>query len=239
MATLFDAAVNPPKLTRQKLELYHLSHDLRDMLNSMLGFAELLLEGIDGPLTANQQVDISAIYTSTQHLQQIINTLMNLSKLEAGRLQLESEPVNLPDVIHHLQTTVLPQQFSAEADITFDVPADLPLITGDRRRLEQMLIYLLDFAVEKSGAAAVQLTTGSEPAVGVRVSSAAFSLSDEHLAELFNLIAYTDAVGRSRLGPGGLTLPLTRRLAEALGGSLQAERNAQNGLTFHLKLPAN
>lgn len=235
MATLFETAANQPKLTRQKLELYHLSHDLRDMLNSMLGFAELLLEGIDGPLTANQQADISAIYTSTQHLQQIINTLMNLSKLEAGRLQLESEPVDLPAVVHHLQTTVLPQRFSAEADISFDIPADLPPLTGDRRRFEQMLTYLLDFAVEKSGAAAVQLSAG-EAVVIVRVSTAAFSLSDEHLAELFNLIVYTDAVGRSRLGPGGLTLPLTGRLAEALGGSLQAERNAQNGLTFHLNL---
>jgi signal transduction histidine kinase len=225
-----------PPLTPQKLELHHLSHNLRDMLNSMLGFSELLLEGLDGPLTDNQRADITAIYTSTQNLQHIINSLMNLNKLEAGRLQLESEPVSLPDIINHLQTTVLPQKFPPNT-LTVTLPADLPTIAGDRCQIEQMLTHLLDFAIEKSGAATIQLVNEAK-SVSIQISTGAFTLSDEHLAELFSLIAYTDAVGRSRLGPGGLTLPLTHKLAEALHGSLRAERTPQNGLTFFLKLPS-
>jgi signal transduction histidine kinase len=225
-----------PPLTPQKLELHHLSHNLRDMLNSMLGFSELLLEGLDGPLTDNQRADITAIYTSTQNLQHIINSLMNLSKLEAGRLQVESEPVSLPDVINHLQTTVLPQKFPPNA-LTVTLPANLPPIASDRRRVEQMLTHLLDFAIEKSGGATMQLVNETQ-SVTIQISTGAFALSDEHLAELFSLIVYTDAVGRSRLGPGGLNLPLTYRLAEALHGSLRAERTPKNGLTFFLKLPS-
>lgn len=84
---------------RQPLEIYHLSHDLRGPLNSILGFAELLLEEIEGPLNETQHADVSAIYQSAQNLLHLINMMVDLSKLEANRLKLDFKAVNLAEAV--------------------------------------------------------------------------------------------------------------------------------------------
>src|SRR6185503_13419133 len=91
--------------SQQPLEVYHLSHDLRGPLNSILGFAELLLEGIEGPLNETQQADMTAIYQSAQNLLYLINTLVDLSKLEANHLIFDFKSVDLNQIIEGMVTS--------------------------------------------------------------------------------------------------------------------------------------
>jgi signal transduction histidine kinase len=232
--------VSPKKSgpARQPLEVYHLSHDLRGPLNSILGFSELLLEGIEGPLTEYQEADISAIYQSAQNLLRQINNLVDLSKLEANRLKLDPGPVELKTVVHRILSADFGTDKSEPVELVGMVPEDLPPILGDRERVEQMISSLARFAFKKVKAGQVMIVAArTGQTVTIQVSFGEEVLPAEEIAELFELVVHVDSAGRSELGPGGLALPLTKGLAEKHQGELWVESNVNAGTTFYLKLP--
>lgn len=222
----------------QPLQLYHLAHDLRGPLNSILGFGELLLEGLDGPLTETQQADIAAIYQSAQNLLSLINAVVDLSKLESERLTLDLGPVHLAKLLHELASTDFGAAKPAEVELMITPPATLPFIWGDRHRLEQILKTLLKFAFTLKKKGLISLTAHSQDqAVLIRLEVGNAHLTDEEVGELFELMVKVDPTGHTKLGRGGVHLPLIRRLIEKQQGRAWAELNADNQLTFYLSLP--
>lgn len=224
--------------SRPPLEIYHLSHDLRGPLNSILGFAELLLEGIEGPLNEMQQTDLAAIYHSAQNLLHLVNTVVDLSKLEANRLIFDFGPVDLPQVIYKIATfdfgTAMPTQVEVVADQTQTVPP----VRGDRNRIEQMIRSLLRFAFKVKKKGQITLAAHSDAReVTLEVALGDIKLLPEDLAELFELNVKVDASGRSELGRGGLELPLARYLAEKQHGRIRVEHKNDTDLTFYISLP--
>lgn len=222
----------------QPLEVYHLSHDLRGPLNSILGFCELLLEGIEGPLNENQEDDISAIYQSAQNLLQMINTLVDLSKLEAGRLSFEQSEVDVAELVQKIMRFDFGTTKAEAVELVASLPEDLPPARGDGNRVQQMVMNMVRFAFKMKKSGQVVLSAAPEDGhVTVQVSLNHLVLTSEQLAELFELAVHTDSAGRSELSLGGMELPLTRGLAEANQGRVWAESTPDFGTRLYLQLP--
>ena len=223
--------------TRQPVEVYHLSHDLRGPLNSILGFSELLLEGVEGPLTEYQVADITAIQQSAQNLLRLINTLVDLSKLEADRLKFDLVEVDLSAVIQKVLTFDFGGNKPEKVELVADIPADLPPVWGDRERIEQMVLSLVRFAFKKKKSGQVVIGAASAgQTVTIRVSFSEVELAPAELADLFELVVHVDQAGRSELGPGGLELPLVQGLAEKHNGRVWVESDREQGTIFYLQI---
>lgn len=223
--------------TRQPLEVYHLSHDLRGPLNSILGFTELLLEEIEGPLNETQQADIAAIYQSAQNLLHLINMVVDLSKLEANRLKFDFKAVNLSNVVNAAWPVLLKAK-PKQIELDLILPPNLPQLWADRDRLEQMVKILLRAAFKLTKKGFVTLSAGqSGPEIILRLEIGQVELSQAEVAELFELGIKADASGWNEIGRGGLELPLTRYLAEQQHGRAWAEPNQDNGLIIYIALP--
>jgi signal transduction histidine kinase len=222
----------------QPLEVYHLSHDLRGPLNSILGFSELLMEGIEGPLNENQQADIVAINQSAQNLLRQISNLVDLSKLAADRLNLDVKTVELAALIEKVSTSNFGIDRPEAVTLTTKLPEALPPVRADRDRLEQILVEIIRFGLkrQKSGQITV-LAVEMAQEVAIRVVLNQVLLDPEQLAELFELGVHVDATGRSKLGLGGMALPLAQRLAEKQNGRLWAERDEAGRTVFKLRWP--
>lgn len=229
-----DAATSPEQL----FEVYHLSHDLRGPLNSILGFTELLLDGVEGPLNEIQLEDISAINQSAKNLLQLINDMVDLSKLDSDRLE-----VNLGEVyFNQIICTILASDFGdnkpKEIELAVDLPEPLPLLWGDNNRVEQMMLSLLNFAFKLKRTGQIMITADCETThVTIQLNLAGVFVSAQDLEDFFRLMVKVDAAGRNHVGPGGLGLPLVQRLAEKQQGRVWAECEEGTGTTFYLSLP--
>ncbi len=224
--------------TEQWLEIHHLSHDLRGPLNSILGFAELLLEGIEGPLNENQMADITAIYQSSQNLLSLINSMVDLSKLEANRLPLTFKAVKLNEIVKNILAFDFGTLKPSTVTLIANLPHNLPTIQGDPPRIEQMLMNLVQFVfkLKKSGPVFIEATY-NENFVTIYIKAGEMIILPDELETIFQLAVITDSTGRRKLTRGGLQLPLTRQLANKHNGQVWVESNEHAGTKFHLKLP--
>jgi signal transduction histidine kinase len=221
------------------LEVHHLSHDLRGPLNSILGFSELLLEGIEGPLNDMQSEDIVAIYQSAQNLLLLINNVVDISKLQAGTMAMDFGPVEINKILQKISTTDFGIKKPAEVELVIHQAANQPLVWGDGPHLEQLTLNLIRYAFTLTRTGQVTLTAKEEgETVMVAVALKKVHISTSDVPTLFELGVEVDAAGRSELGPGGLELPLARLLAEMHKGRVWVESNATTGTTFYVQLPA-
>ncbi len=233
--TLSKKAAPMPSL--QPLELHHLSHDLRGPLNSILGFSELLLEGIEGPLNETQSEDVLAIYQSAQNLLQLINNMVDISKLEAGSLTFDFGPVDLNQVLDNVSRFDFGSNKPAHLELSFKQDASTPPVRGDAARVEQMVLSLIRFAIgiKRAGEIVISIENDTSHAQ-VQLNVVGVTLPRSELESLFELVVRIDTAGRSDLGKGGLDLPLARRLAESHNGRVLIESN-EVGTMLYLKLP--
>ena len=215
---------------QQPLKVYHLSHDLRGPLNSILGFTELLLEGIEGPINDIQAEDLAAIQQSAKNLLALISMVVDLSKVSNDQLILTFEPVSLEAVVNKVLDKV-----TLEADL----PEPPPMLWGDPDKISQMVKNLVDFAhsVPHEGHLGLGITLENDEMI-LRFTATKVQLSVEKPETLFDLFVEVDEAGRSKLGPGGLTLPLTRQLAAKHHGQVWISHDELN-TTFYLKLPVH
>lgn len=223
----------------EPLAVHHLSHDLRGPLNSILGFSELLLEGIEGPLNDTQTEDIAAIYHSAQNLLHLINSLVDLSKLQGNRLKFDFDAVDLATVFQRIAAVEFGAMKPANLDLVIEAPpATLPSLSGDAARIEQMILNLLRYAFKIKRSGQLKLTARHlEPDVVIQISLPEVLVPVEDMAVLFDLGVRVDAAGRSELGPGGLELPLVRSLAAHQGGQVRVESGVKSGTHLYLTLP--
>ena len=213
----------------------HLSHDLRGPLNTVLGFTELLLDGIEGPLNEIQIEDISAIRRSAEDLLELINTMVDLSKLDVNQLPFHLAPVALDEILNQLVS----DSTKTSLNIALEIPAEIPTVKGDRQRIEQILNHLVTF-MQAQGASQIriQVKAGSQ-AVTTQITTPEVILTDRQQAELFEATAAVDSTGRSKLTTGGLWLPLAAKLVANQDGQLDAFSQPKTGLTFVLTLPVS
>jgi len=220
----------------QQLAMHHLAHDLRGPLNSILGFSELLLDGIEGELNEYQQADIMAMYQSAQNLLRLINNVMDLSRLEAHRLNLTIEPIPLAPILEDVLAFNFGSTKPESVRLVGNLPPNLPLILGQRDRVQQMVLGLMRFACKTQTTQVTLTATPDDEFITVQVHTGPEVLATKDLTDIFELQVTVDTTGHSKLSRGGIELPLIRGLAQAHQGEVWAESSPEHGTTFYLKL---
>ncbi|NTV62325.1 MAG: response regulator, partial [Oscillochloris sp.] len=240
--TLRQANAELAHAARAKDEfLANMSHELRTPLNAILGLSEALLEQVRGPLSPRQQESLRNIEASGQHLLALINDILDLSKVEAGRLELQIEPVMVAEVCHASMLFIKEQSSRKLLQLAFRLNNQLAEITADPRRLKQMLVNLLSNAVKFTPAGGqVDLEVDADEAAGTirfMVRDSGIGIAPHDLAWLFQPFKQLDSsLSRQHEGTG-LGLALVRRLAELHGGSVAVESALGKGSCFTISLP--
>jgi signal transduction histidine kinase len=224
--------------------LANMSHELRTPLNSIIGFSRVILKGIDGPITELQQQDLNAIHTSGTHLLNLINNVLDISKIEAGRMELIFEDdadicILIDNVVATTQALVKDKPVLIEKH----VQPDLPLLRMDTTRVRQVLLNLLSNAVkftEKGNIeldAYMQIGEDGQAEVMVKVTDTGIGIAPENQFRLFQPFSQVDESLTRKAGGSGLGLSISRLLVELHGGRIGVSSEVGAGSTFFFTLP--
>ncbi len=217
--------------------LSHMSHELRTPLNAILGYTELALDELVGPEVAQVRADLERVLRSAEHLLGVVTSVLDLSKVEAGRLELERSRLDLVPVLRDVADAVAPLVRRNGNALEVELPPRLEIET-DEQRVRQILLNLLGNAAKftQGGAVALRAEHGGG-AVSIAVRDTGIGMDAEALGRVFDPFEQADLSTTRRYGGTGLGLTISRRLAELLGGGLVAESTPGRGSTFTLTLP--
>jgi signal transduction histidine kinase len=222
--------------------LANMSHELRTPLNSILGFADVILEELDGPLTENMGTDLHLIQKNGQHLLHLINDVLDMAKIEAGRMNLSPEQFVVQDVLEEVVsiTSTLADEKKLDVRVDEDSDPDVALL-ADRTRLQQVMINLVNNAIKftDKGWISIHAKRQGEGAALIAVRDTGMGIPPDKLDAIFQEFAQIDTSSTRKVGGTGLGLPISRRLVEMHGGRLWAESNGipGEGSTFYVELP--
>jgi signal transduction histidine kinase len=235
-----DAASEADRAKSQFLA--SMSHELRTPLNAIIGYSEMLTEQAEDDGLDEIAPDLKKILAAGKHLLALINDILDLSKIEAGKLTLVRESFNLPELVHDVVGTVVPLVEKNSNKFDLKMPTDLPPLVGDSLRLRQCLFNLLSNASKfsKEGTITLEvdpLENAGRRWVRVRVSDTGIGMTPDQLARLFQTFSQADATIARQYGGTGLGLAITRKLCRMMGGDVTVESEPGRGSTFTMILP--
>jgi signal transduction histidine kinase/HAMP domain-containing protein/CheY-like chemotaxis protein len=223
--------------------LANVSHELRTPLNSLLILARLLAQNSTGNLSDKQVEYANVIYSSGSDLLQLINDILDLSKAEAGRMDVHPEHVTLADLADDLRSVFGPLAAEKKLEFGVEISSEVPsALFTDRHRLRQVLANLLSNAIKFTKAGRVGLTvslapSAGEPQLAFEVTDTGIGISAENLNTIFGAFEQGDGTTSRSYGGTGLGLAICREVASHLGGRISAESKLGTGSTFTLHLP--
>jgi len=226
--------------SRHKSEfLANMSHELRTPLNAVIGFSEVLLQRMFGALNDKQDEYLKDIYASGQHLLSLINDILDLSKIEAGRMELAPAPFHLPTALENAVTLV--KERAARHAITLDIGVDPRLgeLMGDERKVKQVLLNLLSNAVKftPEGGRITMKASRMDGAVEVSVTDTGIGVAPEDQAAIFEEFRQVGSDETRKQEGTGLGLTLAKKFIELHGGRIWVESELGRGSTFTFTLP--
>jgi signal transduction histidine kinase/putative methionine-R-sulfoxide reductase with GAF domain len=218
--------------------LANMSHELRTPMNAVLGYTDLILDGIFGDVPAPIRDTLERVKTNGHHLLSLINDVLDLSRMEAGQLTLSLGDYAMGEVVHAVVSAV--ESLAAGKKLAFKaiVPADLPPGRGDERRLTQVLLNLAGNAIKFTDAGEVSIEArATDGAFLVSVSDTGPGISEADQARIFEEFQQADSSSTRAKGGSGLGLSISRRIVELHGGRLWVESVPGEGSTFHFTVP--
>jgi signal transduction histidine kinase len=212
-----------------------MSHELRTPLNSIIGFTGMTLQGLSGELNEEQKDNLSRAYQSAKHLLSLITDVIDISKIEAGRIDIYPESIPLRMVVNEAIATIEPQLKEKGLTLDIDVPDGL-LLTTDKKRLLQCLINLLSNGVKFTEKGGLRLTVSEqEESVAIAVTDTGIGIAESDLPKLFEAFERLETHLRVKVGGTGLGLYLTRKIAtDLLHGQVSVQSRIDEGSTFTL-----
>jgi PAS domain S-box-containing protein len=219
--------------------LANMSHELRTPLNAIIGFSEVISSALFGPLDARYRDYAQDIHGSGHHLLQIINDLLDLSKVEAGRFELHDGDVQIAAMFETCRRMV--SERAASAGVTLDVEPTNLRVTGDELRLEQVLLNLVSNAVKftpPGGKVHVAAALGPDGKLSISVADTGIGMADDEIPRALQPFGQIDNSLTRPHGGTGLGLPLAKRLVELHGGTLVLESQPGRGTTVTISFPA-
>lgn len=219
--------------------LANVSHELRTPLSAIIGFSQILLDGIDGPLNEEQQQDILQVNKSGQSLLGLINQILDLSKIEAGKMELSLERADLPAIVNAVLESMSPlaQEKGLRIDTRF--APGLPAVEVDPARLKQILINLLSNAIKFTDRGHIEvMAQASGRMVRIAVKDTGIGISADAQKVIFDEFVQGDGSSTRRHGGTGLGLSIVRKLVEMHGGAITVVSEPGLGSTFTFTVPA-
>jgi signal transduction histidine kinase/DNA-binding response OmpR family regulator len=224
--------------------LANMSHELRTPLNSIIGFSRVILKGIDGPIGELQQQDLTAIHNAGTHLLQLINDVLDISKIEAGKMELAfDDSVNIADLVNSAMSTAIGLTKDKPIRLERHIDPNIPLVRADATRIRQVLINFLSNAAKftEEGIISVSVTNSISPdgvpeiLVSVTDTGPGISLQDQ--ARLFQPFTQVDSSPTRKVGGTGLGLSISRLLIELHNGRIGVNSDVGKGSTFYFSIP--
>jgi signal transduction histidine kinase len=222
--------------------LANMSHELRTPLNSILGFSDVMLEGIDGPLTAYMENDLKLIQKNGQHLLHLINDVLDMAKIESGRMNLHPEQFKVHDVLDEVVsiTSTLASEKSLALFVEPDSDENVE-IHADVTRLRQVIINLTNNSIKftEKGQISLRVDKLDDDKVLIRIKDTGIGIPSDHLESIFQEFSQVDTSTTRKVGGTGLGLPISRKLVEMHGGRMWAESAGieSEGSCFYVELP--
>jgi GAF domain-containing protein len=225
--------------SRHKSEfLASMSHELRTPLNGILGFNEMILDEVYGEVAPDLREPLTEIQNSGRHLLRLINNVLDLSKIEAGRMELALGDYAVQDTVAQVRASLHPLAADKGLEFVTAVPADLPLAHGDAGRIAQCLTNLAGNAIKFTRQGRVEVAVELQGELLVyRVSDTGIGIEPDRVGTLFTEFRQADPTIASEFGGSGLGLSITRKFAEMHGGRVWVESEPGTGSRFFLAVP--
>jgi signal transduction histidine kinase len=218
-----------------------MSHELRTPLNAIGGYVELIEMGLHGPVTPEQQNALARIARSQRHLLGLINDVLNLARIETGRVEYALEPLEVQAIVVQLAAMIEPQMKAKELEYVVSIPAALAPVLGDRDKLVQILLNLLSNAIKFTPSGGrVTLTAAADEAarqVYIIVTDTGVGIPADKLEAIFEPFVQVRAERTRSVEGAGLGLSISRNLARGMGGELTVRSAEGRGSRFTLSLP--
>jgi signal transduction histidine kinase len=207
-------------------------------MNAIIGYTKLMLDGLDGELTAQQQTDLFRVAQAADNLLGLINGLLDLAKIEAGKMELNVEEVDMSHVTAEALELVRPHADEKGLEVRSVIPDALPTVWADRARIRQVLANMLANAVKFTERGSVTVSASSaEGWVTISVADTGVGITPEAQAYVFDEFRQADSSTTRRYGGTGLGLAISKRLVTLHGGRIWVDSEVGKGSNFHFTLP--
>jgi PAS domain S-box-containing protein len=229
------------KASRLKSEfLASMSHELRTPINAMIGYTALLQERIYGELSEKQDNALRKIYNASQHLLALINDILDLSRIEAGKMPIRIEEVRLHPIVHELSQAIEPMVREKRLEYRTELSEDLPVLLTDRTKVKQILLNLLTNAVKFTPEGSVTLRAfllDGRERLRLEVEDTGIGIHEQDLEAIFDDFRQVDQSSTRQYGGTGLGLSITRKLVSLLRGKVMVSSQYGRGSIFSIEMP--
>jgi PAS domain S-box-containing protein len=250
-AATSDIAHQNELLRRQAIELEqasalksqflaNMSHEFRTPLNAMLGYTSMLLQGVGGTLESGAKKHLSRVESNGRHLLTIINEILDISRIEAGRMPLQMSRFDVPELLAEVKSELEPIILRSKLTVAVDVPDTLPAMYCDRQKVKQILLNLLSNALKFThrGSIVIKVRRNArDRTVALSVTDSGIGIAPGDQQKIFEDFRQLDNSPTRAYGGTGLGLSICRRLAQMLGGRITLRSEVGKGSTFTLVLP--
>ena len=221
--------------------LANMSHEFRTPLNAILGYTHMLLNGVTGPVSDHQRKSLSRIDSNSRHLLALINDILDITRIEAGRMPLNLSTFGIPELVHEVMAELEPIIKRSSLAVSARMSRNLRPLKSDRQKVKQVVLNLLSNALKFTPSGSVTIAASYDQdgkIVAISVHDTGVGIPREDQAKVFEDFRQLDTSPARGYGGTGLGLSICRRLAQMLGGSIELVSDPGRGSTFTLKLPA-